>query len=270
MHKSHRKLRKEKKSYEPKPKQPRENFSITQIKTRGPNQHIYLQSIIDYDIVFGIGPAGVGKTMIPTAIAMDQLLKGEVSKIIITRPIREAGENMGFLPGGLDEKMDPYMRPIFDFLSRFVHFQTLKTFLEQKIIEIAPLAFMRGRTFEDCFIILDEAQNTTVEQMKMFLTRIGHGSKVVITGDPGQTDIRTMNGLEDAQNRLGHIEDISFCYFTEADIVRHPLVGRIVNAYEGKPDAVETASNYTTQDRNQELHTPESEDGSEEKVGSNT
>ena len=230
MSKRDRRLQKQKKSYDPDKKQ-HTPFHINQLRLRGPRQTAYVESMYEADIVFGVGPAGSGKTMLATAFALHQLIQGEISKIVITRPVREAGENIGFLPGGLEDKLDPYMRPIFDFLGRFVHHQTLKTYLDQNVIEIAPLAYMRGRSFEDAVIILDEAQNTTPEQMKMFLTRIGRGAQAIVTGDITQADVRGLNGLQDAINKLDGIHGIDIIEFTSDDIVRHNIVTEVVEAY---------------------------------------
>lgn len=201
-------------------------------KTR--TQKIYVDAIKNNDIVFGIGPAGTGKTYLAMAMALAHLKENKVNKIILTRPAVEAGEKLGFLPGGIAEKVDPYLRPLYDALYDMVDYDKVSYMLERNIIEIAPLAFMRGRTLNDAFIILDEAQNSTKEQMKMFLTRIGFGSKVVITGDITQIDLpkREHSGLVEAIKVLQGIEGISFAWFTEEDVVRHPIVARIIKAYE--------------------------------------
>ncbi len=197
-------------------------------------QSIYVDAIKNNDIVFGIGPAGTGKTYLAMAMALAHLKVNKVSKIILTRPAVEAGEKLGFLPGGIAEKVDPYLRPLYDALYDMVDYDKVVYMLERNIIEIAPLAFMRGRTLNDAFIILDEAQNSTKEQMKMFLTRIGFGSKVVITGDITQIDLpkREQSGLVEAIKVLQGIEGISFVWFKEEDVVRHPIVARIIKAYE--------------------------------------
>lgn len=197
-------------------------------------QSIYIDAIKNNDIVFGIGPAGTGKTYLAMAMALAHLKANRVNKIILTRPAVEAGEKLGFLPGGIAEKVDPYLRPLYDALYDMVDYDKASYMLERNIIEIAPLAFMRGRTLNDAFIILDEAQNSTKEQMKMFLTRIGFGSKVVITGDITQIDLprREQSGLVEAVRVLQGIEGIGFVWFKEEDVVRHPIVARIIKAYE--------------------------------------
>jgi len=197
-------------------------------------QRLYIDAIKNNDIVFGIGPAGTGKTYLAMAMALAHLKANKVNKIILTRPAVEAGEKLGFLPGGIAEKVDPYLRPLYDALYDMVDYDKAGYMLERNIIEIAPLAFMRGRTLNDAFIILDEAQNSTKEQMKMFLTRIGFGSKVVITGDITQIDLpkREQSGLVEAIKVLRGIEGISFVWFKEEDVVRHPIVARIIKAYE--------------------------------------
>lgn len=204
------------------------------IVPKTPTQRIYVDAIKNNDIVFGIGPAGTGKTYLAMAMALASLKANKVSKIILTRPAVEAGEKLGFLPGGIAEKVDPYLRPLYDALYDMVDYDKAVYMLERNIIEIAPLAFMRGRTLNDAFIILDEAQNSTREQMKMFLTRIGFGSKVVITGDVTQIDLprREQSGLIEAIKVLQGIEGISFVWFKDEDVVRHPIVARIIKAYE--------------------------------------
>lgn len=200
-------------------------------KTAG--QKRYLDNIRSHVITFGIGPAGTGKTYLAVASALAALNAKEVGRIVLSRPVVEAGESLGFLPGSLTEKVDPYMRPLYDALYDMDDFERINSLIAQGVIEIVPLAFMRGRTFNDCFIILDEAQNTTPEQMKMFLTRLGFGSKMVITGDATQIDLPNgRTGLKDIQRILGRVEAVSFCKFKGADVVRHPLVGEIVTAYE--------------------------------------
>ncbi|MBX7060307.1 MAG: PhoH family protein [Pyrinomonadaceae bacterium] len=198
------------------------------------NQRKYLESIAKNDLVFGIGVAGTGKSFLAVAMAVDALFKKQVSRIILTRPAVEAGERLGFLPGDLQDKVDPYLRPLYDALFDLVDAEKVTKMLEKRIIEIAPLAFMRGRTLSDAFIILDEAQNTTNEQMKMFLTRIGFGSKAVVTGDITQIDLPRgqKSGLREAQRVLDDIDMIEFVYFSEKDVVRHKLVQLIVKAYE--------------------------------------
>ncbi len=204
------------------------------IKPRTANQIKYVNNIMKYDINFGIGPAGTGKTYLAVAYAVSQLEKDQISRIIIARPAVEAGEKLGFLPGDITQKVDPYLRPIYDALYEMLGFGTVHKLIESRIIEIAPLAFMRGRTLNDAVIILDEAQNTTIEQMKMFLTRIGFDSKAIITGDITQTDLpkHRLSGLVHAMEILQHIPSIGFTHFTAKDIVRHPLVQQIVRAYE--------------------------------------
>jgi phosphate starvation-inducible PhoH-like protein len=198
------------------------------------NQKIYIDAIRGNDIVFGIGPAGTGKTYLAVAMAVSALTSGQVRSIILARPAVEAGEKLGFLPGDLAQKVNPYLRPLHDALNDLLGPDKAIDFLEQDIIEIAPLAFMRGRTLSNAFIILDEAQNTTREQMKMFLTRIGFDSRAVITGDTTQVDlpVKTHSGLVQARKILSDIEGIKFCSFSKADVVRHPLVQEIINAYE--------------------------------------
>jgi phosphate starvation-inducible PhoH-like protein len=205
-----------------------------QITPRGLAQKYYVQAIQGYDVVFGVGPAGTGKTYLAMAMAVAALQSQRMKRIILTRPAVEAGEKLGFLPGDLAEKVNPYLRPLYDALYDVIGFEKVGKLLERQIIEVAPLAFMRGRTLNDSFIILDEAQNTTPEQMKMFLTRIGYNSKAVINGDVTQVDLPTgrASGLVEAQEVLAGIAGISFFRFTKADVVRHPLVQKIVNAYE--------------------------------------
>ncbi len=204
------------------------------IVPKGLAQHHYVKAIHDKDIVFGIGPAGTGKTYLAMAMAVRALSENRVKRIILTRPAVEAGEKLGFLPGDLAEKVNPYLRPLYDALHDMMELERAQMLIARGAVEVAPLAFMRGRTLNDSFVILDEAQNSTTEQMKMFLTRLGFGSKAVVTGDVTQTDLPSgkKSGLADAANLLGHIEGISFCYFTDADVVRHPLVARIVKAYD--------------------------------------
>ena len=201
-------------------------------KTR--NQKGYIDAIRDNDIVFGIGPAGTGKTYLAVAMAVSALTAGQVKSIILTRPAVEAGEKLGFLPGDVTQKVNPYLRPLHDALNDMLGPEKAGSLIEQAIIEIAPLAFMRGRTLSNAFIILDEAQNTTREQMKMFLTRIGFDSRAVITGDTTQVDLpmKNQSGLLQAKKILGNIDGIKFCTFSKEDVVRHPLVQQIINAYE--------------------------------------
>ncbi|WP_446810046.1 PhoH family protein [Methylomonas sp. 2BW1-5-20] len=204
------------------------------IKGRGHNQQDYLRKILSHDINFGVGPAGTGKTYLAVACAVDALQNETVRRIILVRPAVEAGEKLGFLPGDMAQKVDPYLRPLYDALYDMLGFERVEKLLEKNVIEVAPLAFMRGRTLNDSFIILDEAQNTTVEQIKMFLTRVGFGSTAVITGDVTQIDLpnEKMSGLKHVLKVLKDVEGISFTFFGVRDVVRHPLVQRIVAAYE--------------------------------------
>ncbi|MCK5898665.1 MAG: PhoH family protein [Methylococcales bacterium] len=204
------------------------------IKGRGENQQHYLKKIQNHDINFGIGPAGTGKTYLAVACAVEALQTEKVRRIILVRPAVEAGEKLGFLPGDMAQKIDPYLRPLYDALYEMLGFERVDKMIERKIIEVAPLAFMRGRTLNDSFIILDEAQNTTTEQVKMFLTRVGFGSTAVITGDITQIDLPNdkMSGLKHVLKILNNVEGISFTHFSVQDVVRHPLVQRIVAAYE--------------------------------------
>lgn len=208
------------------------------IRGRGTNQRAYLRRIRDNDVNFGIGPAGTGKTYLAVACAVDMLNRDQVRRIILVRPAVEAGERLGFLPGDLTQKVDPYLRPLYDALYEMLGAEKTLKLIEKQIIEVAPLAFMRGRTLSDAFIILDEAQNTTVEQMKMFLTRIGFGSKAVVTGDVSQIDLPkgVRSGLKDATQVLRNVSAISFTKFAAKDVVRHPLVQSIVEAYENKAE----------------------------------
>ena len=204
------------------------------LRSRTPRQNTYLAQIQDHDITFGVGPAGTGKTYLAVASAVDALERDLVKRIILTRPAVEAGERLGFLPGDLAQKIDPYLRPLYDALYDLMGSDKMAKLFERNIIEIAPLAYMRGRTLNQAFVILDEAQNTTPEQMKMFLTRIGFGSKAVITGDVTQVDLarHQKSGLVDACEVLAEVRGIAFTHFIAADVVRHPLVARIVKAYE--------------------------------------
>jgi phosphate starvation-inducible PhoH-like protein len=205
-----------------------------QVTARSPNQRRYLEAIEKHDIVFGIGPAGTGKTYLAVAMAVQFLMTKQVNRIVLARPAVEAGEKLGFLPGDLQDKVDPYLRPLYDALFDVMDYDRVTRFLEKQVIEIAPLAFMRGRTLADAFIILDEAQNTTSEQMKMFLTRIGFGSKAVITGDVTQIDLPSgrKSGLVEAGRVVGNIEGIEFVEFNEQDVVRHQLVQMVIRAYD--------------------------------------
>ncbi len=204
------------------------------VKPRSKNQGEYISNILTHDVTFGIGPAGTGKTYLAVAAAVDALERNEVRRILLTRPAVEAGEKLGFLPGDLSQKVDPYLRPLYDALFEMLGFEKVEKLIERQVIEIAPLAYMRGRTLNDAFIILDEAQNTTIEQMKMFLTRIGFNSKAVITGDITQIDLprHQKSGLKQAILVLGNVKDVSFNFFVSQDVVRHPVVAKIVQAYE--------------------------------------
>ena len=205
-----------------------------QVAPKSAMQRKYVEAIQERDIVLGIGPAGTGKTYLGVAMAVQALMQKQVNRIVLARPAVEAGERLGFLPGDLQEKVDPYLRPLYDALFDLVDYERVTRLLEKRVIEIAPLAFMRGRTLSDAFVILDEAQNTTSEQMKMFLTRIGFGSKAVITGDVTQIDLPTgkRSGLVEAERVLANIEGIEFIYFSDKDVVRHKLVQMIIKAYE--------------------------------------
>jgi phosphate starvation-inducible PhoH-like protein len=205
-----------------------------QVAPKSANQRKYIQAIQDSDVVFGIGVAGTGKTYLAVAMAVQALMQKQVNRIVLARPAVEAGEKLGFLPGDLQDKVDPYLRPLYDALFDLIDYERVTRLLEKRVIEVAPLAFMRGRTLSDAFIILDEAQNTTSEQMKMFLTRIGFGSKAVITGDVTQVDLPTgkRSGLIEAERILSRLEGIEFVYFTDKDVVRHKLVQMIIRAYE--------------------------------------
>ena len=209
------------------------------LKARTPVQAAYLDSIASHDISFGIGPAGTGKTYLAVASAVDALERASVQRIVLTRPAVEAGERLGFLPGDLSQKVDPYLRPLYDALYDLMGYDKVQKAFERNALEIAPLAFMRGRTLNNAFVILDEAQNTTSEQMKMFLTRIGFGAKAVITGDVSQIDLPKgqLSGLIDAERVLRRVKGIAFTRFTSADVVHHPLVARIVDAYDAQGSA---------------------------------
>jgi phosphate starvation-inducible PhoH-like protein len=204
------------------------------VKPRGYNQQQYVKAVLTYDINFGIGPAGTGKTYLAVACAVQALLNDEIERILLVRPAVEAGEKLGFLPGDLSQKVDPYLRPLYDALYEMLGFETVDKLIERNVIEVAPLAYMRGRTLNGAFVILDESQNTTKEQMKMFLTRIGFGTTAVINGDPTQIDLPKgqYSGLKHASQVLEGVEGISFTHFTSKDVVRHPLVQRIVDAYD--------------------------------------
>jgi phosphate starvation-inducible PhoH-like protein len=207
------------------------------VEPRTAAQKAYVKSLFDNEMAFGIGPAGTGKTYLAVAVGVSMFLAGQVDKIILSRPAVEAGERLGFLPGDMKEKVDPYMQPLYDALGDFLPGKQLARLIEEKQIEIAPLAFMRGRTLSNAFVVLDEAQNATTMQMKMFLTRLGEGSRMVITGDRTQIDLPrgTASGLADAERLLKSIPKISFNYFTSKDVVRHPLVAAIIEAYEAEP-----------------------------------
>jgi phosphate starvation-inducible protein PhoH and related proteins len=204
------------------------------ISPKGLAQKRYVEAIRSHDVVFGIGPAGTGKTYLAMAMAVRALMDKAVKRIVLTRPAVEAGEKLGFLPGSLEEKVNPYLRPLYDALHDMMDFDRAANLVERGVVEVAPIAFMRGRTLNDSFVILDEAQNTTSEQMKMFLTRLGFGSKAVVTGDVTQIDLPSgaRSGLDEARVLLAKVEGIRFCYFSEVDVVRHPLVQRIIRAYE--------------------------------------
>ncbi|MBS0338958.1 MAG: PhoH family protein [Proteobacteria bacterium] len=216
------------------------------LRARTPNQSVYLDNIANHDITFGIGPAGTGKTYLAVASAVDALERSSVQRIVLTRPAVEAGERLGFLPGDLTQKVDPYLRPLYDALYDLMGFDRVTKAFERNTLEIAPLAFMRGRTLNNAFVILDEAQNTTPEQMKMFLTRIGFGSKAVVTGDVSQIDLpkAQLSGLIDAERVLKRVKGIAVTHFNSGDVVRHPLVARIVDAYDGarKREAARSAA----------------------------
>jgi len=206
------------------------------IRGRSANQAKYLHAIATHDINFGIGPAGTGKTFLAVAMAVEALNDSRVQRLVLVRPAVEAGEKLGFLPGDLSQKVDPYLRPLYDALYEMLGVEKVVKLLEKNVIEIAPLAYMRGRTLNDAYVILDEAQNTTIEQMKMFLTRIGYGSTAVVTGDMTQVDLprHQKSGLKDALEVLRNVNGISFTFFESRDVVRHPLVARIVNAYDAR------------------------------------
>lgn len=212
---------------------------VRMIKPKTPGQAAYLDAIRKHDLVFSVGPAGTGKTFLAVAAAVEALKKKQIRKIVLVRPAVEAGENLGFLPGDLQAKINPYLRPLLDSLNAILEFDEMKRLMEQDVIEVAPLAYMRGRTLSEAFIILDEGQNTTVPQMKMFLTRMGENSKIVVSGDPTQIDLpaHAKSGLVDAMNRLHSIEGVTIARLTGADIVRHRLVQAIVNAYESSEGA---------------------------------
>ena len=215
------------------------------LKPRTLNQATYLDQIASHDITFGIGPAGTGKTYLAVAMAVDALQRSAVQRIVLTRPAVEAGERLGFLPGDLNQKIDPYLRPLYDALYDLMGFEQVQKAFERQTIEVAPLAYMRGRTLNTAFVILDEAQNTTPEQMKMFLTRIGFGSKAVVTGDVSQIDLpkTQLSGLVEAERVLRRVPGIAMCHMTSQDVVRHPLVARIVDAYDAQGRSSRMADN---------------------------
>ena len=214
------------------------------IRPKTANQRAYIDAIRRYDVVFAIGPAGTGKTYLAMAMACAALFAGEFERIILTRPAVEAGEKLGFLPGDLAEKVNPYLRPLYDALHDMMEPEQVQVLLSRGVVEVAPLAFMRGRTLNDSFAILDEAQNSTTEQMKMFLTRLGYGSRAVITGDVTQTDLPRgrRSGLADAERVLAGLQGLAFRYFSDEDVVRHPLVARIVRAYERRAEEEQRAA----------------------------
>jgi len=219
----------------------------TDLRPRTPRQRDYLNAILKHDITFGVGPAGTGKTWLAVACAIDALERDTVQRLVLTRPAVEAGERLGFLPGDLAQKVDPYLRPLYDALYDLLGFEKVQRLFEKQTIEIAPLAYMRGRTLNHAFVILDEAQNTTPEQMKMFLTRIGFGSKAVITGDPTQVDLPRgqQSGLAHAARVLTEVQGIATTRFTSRDVVRHPLVARIVDAYEKADEQAQDQSQHS-------------------------
>jgi phosphate starvation-inducible PhoH-like protein len=220
------------------------------IRGRGANQKQYLQSIRNSDLSFGIGPAGTGKTYLAVASAVEALQNDRVRRLVLVRPAVEAGERLGFLPGDISQKVDPYLRPMYDALYEMMGYDRVARAIERNVIEVAPLAFMRGRSLNDSFVILDEAQNTSVEQMKMFLTRIGFGSKAVVTGDITQIDLprHQTSGLKHVIDILEGVEGVSFTFFNSRDVVRHPLVQRIVQAYERRQASIDAAENSRSND----------------------
>jgi phosphate starvation-inducible PhoH-like protein len=219
-----------------RPRDQEEADAIEGIRVRTPGQRRYVELIRNNAMVFAIGPAGTGKTYLAVLMAVRALKRGEVNRIVLCRPAVEAGEKLGYLPGDLQAKVNPYLRPLYDALNEILDYETVKKYLEREIIEVAPLAYMRGRTLNRSFIILDEAQNTSRAQMKMFLTRMGEGSRIVVTGDVTQIDLppKTKSGLVHVESLLRHVEGIGWCHMTTKDIVRHPLVWKIVHAYEGR------------------------------------
>lgn len=231
------------------------------VKPRNGNQQTYVQNIITNDISFGIGVAGTGKTYLAVACAVEALERQEVRRILLTRPAVEAGEKLGFLPGDLTQKIDPYLRPLYDALFEMLGFERVEKLIERNVIEVAPLAYMRGRTLNDAFIILDESQNTTVEQMKMFLTRIGFNSRAVITGDITQVDLprHQTSGLRDAIQVLQNIDGISFNFFQSKDVVRHPVVARVVDAYESHAQELNKQKQFKETARAEQKNQPRNE-----------
>ena len=227
------------------------------IKPRTPNQAQYIANVLDHDITFGVGPAGTGKTYLAVAAAVDALERQEIRRILLTRPAVEAGEKLGFLPGDLSQKVDPYLRPLYDALFEMLGFERVEKLMERNVIEVAPLAYMRGRTLNDAFIILDESQNTTIEQMKMFLTRIGFNSKAVITGDVTQIDLprAQKSGLRHAIEVLSSVEEISFNFLPSEDVVRHPVVAQVVMAYEAWELAEQKRKDELAEQRKREAQT---------------
>ncbi|MGS0629475.1 MULTISPECIES: PhoH family protein [Photorhabdus] len=224
------------------------------VKPRTPNQTQYIANILSHDITFGVGPAGTGKTYLAVAAAVDALERQEIRRILLTRPAVEAGEKLGFLPGDLSQKVDPYLRPLYDALFEMLGFEKVEKLIERNVIEVAPLAYMRGRTLNDAFIILDESQNTTIEQMKMFLTRIGFNSKAVVTGDVTQIDLPRgqKSGLHHAIEVLSGVNGLSFNFFHSDDVVRHPVVAKIVIAYEEWEATEQKRKQVTSEQRKQE------------------
>ncbi|MBD2812053.1 PhoH family protein [Xenorhabdus sp. Vera] len=224
------------------------------IKPRTPNQAQYISNILTHDITFGVGPAGTGKTYLAVAAAVDALERQEIRRILLTRPAVEAGEKLGFLPGDLSQKVDPYLRPLYDALFEMLGFEKVEKLIERNVIEVAPLAYMRGRTLNDAFIILDESQNTTIEQMKMFLTRIGFNSKAVITGDVTQIDLPRgqKSGLSHAVEVLSDVDELSFNFLHSEDVVRHPVVAKVVIAYEAWEAAEQKRKQELNEKRRQE------------------
>jgi phosphate starvation-inducible PhoH-like protein len=230
----------------------------SELRGRTPHQIAYLNAIMEHDVTFGVGPAGTGKTYLAVACAVDALERDAVKRIILTRPAVEAGEKLGFLPGDLTQKVDPYLRPLYDALYDLLGVDRTQKMFDKQAIEIAPLAYMRGRTLNHAFVILDEAQNTTPEQMKMFLTRIGFGSKAVITGDTTQIDLQRgqKSGLIDASRILSNVRGIAFTHFSSVDVVRHPLVARIVDAYESDHENSTTTTDHPTDQPKQTTQRP--------------